>query len=84
MQNCLARVVTKASRFNLSLPFLKQLDWRPVKIHFKLCIMMFRTLRENQPAYLTGLLVWSKYLCSTNLIHFLFPLKLRLGQKLSP
>ena len=43
VQNCLARVVTKALRFNLSLPILKQLHWRPVKFsnHFKICTIIF-------------------------------------------
>ena len=80
VQNCFARVVTKASRFNLSLSILKQLHWLPVKfcIHFKICTIMFWTPRKNQPAYHTDLLAWqkcSKYLCSTNSIYFLFPLK---------
>ena len=37
VQNCLARVVTKAPRFSRSVPILKRLNWLPVKfrIHFK-------------------------------------------------
>ena len=37
VQNCLARVVTKAPRFSRSVPILKQLHWLSVKfrIHFK-------------------------------------------------
>ena len=71
VQNCLAIVVTKAPRFSRSVPILKRLHWLPVKfrIHFKICAITFRTLKENQPAYLADLLVrpkCSKYLCSTN------------------
>ena len=74
VQNCFARVVTKAPRFSRSVvPILKRsgLHWLPVKfrIHFKICTITFRTLKENQPAYLADLLVQpkcSKYLRSTN------------------
>ena len=71
VQNCLARVVTKAPRFSRSVRILKRLHWLPVKfrIHFKICAITFRTLKENQPAYLADLLVrpkCSKYLRSTN------------------
>ena len=71
VQNCLARVVNKAPWFSRSVPILKRLHWLPVKfrIHFKICAITFRTLKENQPAYLADLLVrpkCSKYLRSTN------------------
>ena len=38
IQNCLARVVTKAPRFSRSVLILKRLHWLPVKfrIHFKI------------------------------------------------
>ena len=54
IQNCLARVVTKAPQFSRSFPILKRLNWLPVKfhIHFKICAITFRTLKDNQPAYL--------------------------------
>ena len=75
VQNCLARVVTKAPRFCRSVPIRKQLHWLPAKfrINFKICAITFRTLKENQPAYLADLLVrakCSKYLRSTNLNRF--------------
>ena len=59
VQNFLARVVTKAPRFIRSIPILKRLHWLPVKfrIHFKTCTITFRTLKDNQPAYLADLLV---------------------------
>ena len=78
VQNCLARVVTKAPRFSHFVPILIRLHWLPVKfrIHFKICAVTFRTLRENQPAYLVDLLVrpkCSKYLRSTNSNRFVVP-----------
>ena len=78
VQNCLARVVTNAPRFSRSVPILKRLHWLPVKfrIHFKICAITFRTLKENQPAYLADLLVrpkCSKYLRSTNSNRFVVP-----------
>ena len=62
VQNCLARVVTKAPRFSCSVLMLKQLHWLPVKfgINFRICA--FLTLKDNQPAYLANLLVRTKYL----------------------
>ena len=78
VQNCLARVVTKAPRFNRFVPILKRLHWLPVKfcIHFKICAITFRALKDNQPAYLADLLVQlkcSKYLRSTNSNRFVVP-----------
>ena len=64
-------MVTKAPRFSRSTLILKRLHWLPVKfrIHFKICTITFRSLKDNQPAYLADLLVHpkcSKYLRSTN------------------
>ena len=80
VQNCLARVVTKAPRFSRSVSILKRLHWLPVKfrIHFKMCIhvITFRTQKDNQPAYLADLLArpkCSKYLRSTNSNKFVAP-----------
>ena len=87
VQNCLARVVTKAPRFSRSVPILKRLHWLPVKfrIHFKICAITFRTLKENQPAYLADLLVrpkCSKYLRSTNSNRFVVPrIKTKTGSR---
>ena len=49
VQNCLARVVTKAPRFSRSVPILKRLHWLPVKfrIHFKIGAITFKTLKKN-------------------------------------
>ena len=87
VQNCLARVVTKAPRFSRSVPILKRLYWLPVKfrIQFKICAITFRTLKENQPTYLADLLVrpkCSKYLCSTNSNRFVAPrIKTKTGSR---
>ena len=87
VQNCLARVVTKAPRFSHSVPILKRLHWLPVKfrIHFKICAITFRTLKENHPAYLADLLVrpkCSKYLRSTNSNRFVAPrIKTKTGSR---
>ena len=56
VQNCLARVVFKAPRFSRSVSILKRLHW----LHFKICAITFRTLKDNQPAYLADLLVRPK------------------------
>ena len=87
VQNCLASVVIKAPRFSRSVPMLKWLHWLPVKfrIHFKICAITFRTLKENQPAYLADLLVrpkCSKYLRSTNSNRFVVPcIKTKTGSR---
>ena len=65
-------MATKVPRFSRSVPILKRLHWLPVKfcIHFKICAIPFRIIKDNQPAYLADLLVWSKcskYLRSTNI-----------------
>ena len=87
VQNCLARVVTKAAGFSRSVPILKRLHWLPVKfrIHFKICAITFQTLKENQPAYLADLLVrpkCSKYLRSTISNRFVVPrIKTKTGSR---
>ena len=54
VQNCLARVVTKAPRFSRSIP----IHWLPIKfrIQFKICTFVFRCLNDGQPSYLSSLL----------------------------
>ena len=58
VQNCLARVVTKAPRFCHSIPLLKSLHWLPIKfrIQSKRCNFVFRCLNDGQPSYLSSLL----------------------------
>ena len=52
VQNCLAKVVTKALRFSRSIPLLKTLHWLSIKfrIQFKMCC-----LNDGQPSYLSSL-----------------------------
>ena len=59
VQNCLSRVVCKASRFSRSKLILNVLHWLPVKyrIHFKLCTITFKALLFHQPTYLFNYLV---------------------------
>ena len=78
VQNCLARVVTKAPRLSRSVPILKRLHWLNVKfrIHFKICAITFRALKDNQQTYQADLLVWpkcSKYLRYTKSNIFVVP-----------
>ena len=80
-------MVTEAPRFNLSVPILKRLHWLPVKfrIHFKMCAIILRTLKDNQPPYLADVLVrpeCSKYLRSTNSNRFVVPrIKTKTGSR---
>ena len=66
VQNCLARVATKAPPYIRCVPILKRVHWLPVKFRFdlKICTITFRALKDNQPAYLTDLLVRPK--CSNS------------------
>ena len=59
VQNCLARVVCKASRFIRSKPLLNFIHWLPVKyrIRFKLCTITFKAFLFHQPTYLYNYLV---------------------------
>ena len=59
VQNCLACVVCKASRFSRSKPLLNFLHWLPVKyrIRFKLCTISFKAFLFHQPTYLFNYLV---------------------------
>ena len=56
--NRLARVVTKSPPFTRSLPLLRFLHWLPVKyrVHFKICLLTYKTLHEEQPVYLRSLI----------------------------
>ena len=59
VQNCLARVVCKASCFSRSKPLLNFLHWLPVKyrIRFKLSTITFKASIFDQPTYLFDYLV---------------------------
>ena len=71
VQNCLARVVCRASCFSRSKPLLYFLHWLPVKyrIRFKLCTITFKAFLFQRPTYLFNYLVSlqnSKLLRSSN------------------
>ena len=54
VQNCLAWVVTRSSRFSRTTPLLKSLHWLPVcfRIKFKICLVTY----NNQLIYLKEML----------------------------
>ena len=56
--NCLARVVTKSLPFTRSVPLLHSLHWLLVKyrVHFKICLLTYKALHEEQPVYLRSLI----------------------------
>ena len=59
--NRLARVVTKSPPFTRSVPMLRSLHWLPVKyrVHFKICLLTYKALHEEQPVYLRSLIASS-------------------------
>ena len=59
--NRLARVVTKSPPFTRSVPLLRSLHWLPVKyrVHFKICLLTYKALHEEQPVYLRSLIATS-------------------------
>ena len=52
--NCLAHVVTKSPPFTRSVPLLRSLHWLLVKyrVYFKICLLTYKALHEEQPIYL--------------------------------
>ena len=59
--NRLARVVTKSPPFPRSVPLLRSLHWLSVKYraHFKICLLTYKALHEEQPVYLRSLIATS-------------------------
>ena len=59
--NRLARVLTKSPPFTRSIPLLLSLHWLPVKykVHFKICLLTYKALYEEQPVYLRSLIAIS-------------------------
>ena len=90
VQNCLARVVTKAPRFSRSIPLFKSLHWLPIKfrIQFKICTFVFRCLNDGQPSYLSSLLFSAdsvKHLRSNNTNQLKVPrIRTKLGARAFP
>ena len=54
IQNSLARVITNTSKYQHITPILKKLHWLPIKqrIDYKLCLLTYNTLTNQQPSYL--------------------------------
>ena len=61
VSNHLARVVTKSPPFTRSVPLLRSFHWLPVKyrVHFKICLLTYKALHEEQPVYLRSLIAIS-------------------------
>ena len=57
----LACMVTKSAPFTLSVPLLCTLHWLPLKyrVHFKICMLTYKALHEEQPVYLRSLIAIS-------------------------
>ena len=66
VQNWLACLVTKSPSFTCSVPLLCCLHWLPVRfrILFKINLLTYKTLHENQPFYLHSMLAASLPSCS--------------------
>ena len=61
VQNSLARVVCKSTRFNShSTDLLKKLHWLPVpqRIKYKIATLTFKALHTDKPSYLAELISW--------------------------
>ena len=58
--NRLARVVTKSPPFTRSVPLLRSLHWLPEKyrVYFKICLLTYKALQEEQPVYLRSLIAF--------------------------
>ena len=57
--NHLARVVTKSPPFTCSVPLLRSLHcyWSvKYRVHFKICLLTYKALHEEQPVYLRSLI----------------------------
>ena len=58
VQNTLARVVSRGSRFDRATPLLADLQWLPVRyrIEYKLAQITFKALTRQEPQYLAELI----------------------------
>ena len=54
-------MVTKSPPFTHTVPLLRSLHWLPVKyrVHFKICLLTYKALQEEQPVYLRCLVAIS-------------------------
>ena len=67
IQNSLARVITNTSKYQHITPILKKLHWLPIKqrIDYKLCLLTYKTLTNQQPTYLYSSLSFPSHSVST-------------------
>ena len=67
IQNSLARVITNTSQYQHITPTLKKLHWLPIKQRneYKLCLLTYKTLTNQQPTYLYNSLSFLSHSVST-------------------
>ena len=67
IQNSLARVITNTPKYQHITPTLKKLHWLPIKqrIDYKICLLTYKTLTNQQPTYLYNGLSFPSYSVST-------------------
>ena len=67
IQNSLARVITNTSKYQHITPILKKLHWLPIKqrIDYKLCLLTYKTLTNQQPTYLYNSLSFPSHTVSS-------------------
>ena len=67
IQNSLARIITNTSKYQHSTPTLKKLHWLPIKqrIDYKLCLLTYKTLTNQQPTHLYNSLSFPSHSVST-------------------
>lgn len=65
--NRAARLIYKLPSFTSTSPYLYELHWLPIKarIEFKVCLLVFKALRFNQPSYLYDL--FTRYTPQSNM-----------------
>ena len=63
----LAGVITNTSKYQHFTPILKQLHWLPIeqRIEYKLCLLTYKTLTNQQPTYLYNCLSFPSQSAST-------------------
>ena len=67
IQNSLARVITNTSKYQHITATLKKLHWLPIKqrIDYKICLLTYKTLTNQQPTYLCNSLSFPSHSVST-------------------
>ena len=67
IQNSLARVITNTSKYQHITPTLKKLHWLPIRqrIDYKICLLTYKTLTNQQPTYLYNSLSFPSHSVST-------------------